>query len=130
MPMSASLNSSKSSMLDPLHTHNELDLVGGGVEWGREVQRMKNINEKLTGGALQSGPRQLPWGETEGEVWRSLAARVYWCEEELSAAREISVRGDSRALWCVSEARRREGTTRWESDGELTTLGRRLYQRH
>jgi hypothetical protein len=28
MSMSASLNSSKSSMLDPLHTHNELDLVG------------------------------------------------------------------------------------------------------
>jgi hypothetical protein len=104
MPMSASLNSSKSSMLDPLHTHNELDLVGGGVEWGREVQRLKNINEKLTGGALQSGPRQLPWGGNDGRgrgVWRSLAARVYWCKEELSAAREISVQGDNKALWCV-----------------------------
>jgi hypothetical protein len=30
--MSASLNSSKSSMLDPLHNYNELDLVGVGYD--------------------------------------------------------------------------------------------------
>jgi hypothetical protein len=41
------------------------------------------------------------------------------------------VRGESRALWCVSDARRREereGTTRRESDGELTALGQHRYQ--
>jgi hypothetical protein len=36
MPMSASLNSSKSSMVDPLHTETELDLVGGGDTNGGE----------------------------------------------------------------------------------------------
>jgi hypothetical protein len=37
--MSASLNSSKSSMVDPLQTETELDLVGGGdTNGGREVE--------------------------------------------------------------------------------------------
>jgi hypothetical protein len=34
--MSMSLNGSKSSMVDPLHTDNELDLVGGGDTNGGE----------------------------------------------------------------------------------------------
>lgn len=38
MAMSVSLNSFKSSMVDPLHIENELDLVEGGDEWGREVE--------------------------------------------------------------------------------------------
>jgi hypothetical protein len=36
MAMSASLNNSKSTMVDPLHTETELDLVGGGDTNGGE----------------------------------------------------------------------------------------------
>ena len=36
MAKSASLNRSKSSMVDPLHTETELDLVGGGDTNGGE----------------------------------------------------------------------------------------------
>jgi hypothetical protein len=47
---------------------------------------MKNINEKLTGGALQSGPRQRRWGKNSGVRGRNSRAAHFNPVRELSGA--------------------------------------------
>ena len=70
MPMFASLNSSKSTMLYPLQTKTELDLVssvqfvvhhgGRRHEWGREVESIKNNRDKLTVSDRRVGKKRGP----------------------------------------------------------------------